>query len=267
MPLICVCSPKGGVGKTMVAANLAYALARSGNKVIAIDFDVQNSLRLHFGMPISDGRGYVADAIELSDWSQFILKAGANTFLLPYGEVNETQRITFEHYLLNDPLFLQRGLKNIISHPELIVIADLPPGPTAVLKAMQPLADLHIVVMLADCASVSLLPHVQDHRFLGMPLNSKKGEYYVINQSDIRRTLNRDVTQFMEQRLHNQLLGIIHRDESVSEANASQRSVIDFSPLSAAAFDIEQVSKKVTNILNITIGHHAQATTSIQGFD
>jgi hypothetical protein len=48
MPLICVCSPKGGVGKTTLTANLAYALARSGSKVLALDFDVQNALRLHF---------------------------------------------------------------------------------------------------------------------------------------------------------------------------------------------------------------------------
>jgi MinD-like ATPase involved in chromosome partitioning or flagellar assembly len=33
MPLICVCSPKGGVGKTTLAANLAYSLARTGSKV------------------------------------------------------------------------------------------------------------------------------------------------------------------------------------------------------------------------------------------
>ena len=40
MPLICVCSPKGGVGKTTLAANLAWALARAGSKVLALDFDV-----------------------------------------------------------------------------------------------------------------------------------------------------------------------------------------------------------------------------------
>lgn len=48
MPLICVCSPKGGVGKTTLAANLAYSLARTGSKVLALDFDVQNALRLYF---------------------------------------------------------------------------------------------------------------------------------------------------------------------------------------------------------------------------
>ena len=72
MPLICVCSPKGGVGKTTLTANLAYALARSGSKVLALDFDVQNALRLHFGVPLSDERGYVAKSAESSDWSQFV---------------------------------------------------------------------------------------------------------------------------------------------------------------------------------------------------
>ena len=65
MPLICVCSPKGGVGKTTLAANLAYSLARTGSKVLALDFDVQNALRLHFGVPLNDERGYVAKALEL----------------------------------------------------------------------------------------------------------------------------------------------------------------------------------------------------------
>ena len=91
MPLICVCSPKGGVGKTTLAANLAYSLARTGSKVLALDFDVQNALRLHFGVPLNDERGYVAKALEMHDWSQCVLSAGSNIFVLPYGEVSEAQ--------------------------------------------------------------------------------------------------------------------------------------------------------------------------------
>ena len=96
MPLICVCSPKGGVGKTTLAANLAYSLARTGSKVLALDFDVQNALRLHFGVPLNDERGYVAKALELHDWSQCVLSAGSNIFVLPYGEVSEAQRQAFD---------------------------------------------------------------------------------------------------------------------------------------------------------------------------
>ena len=80
MPLTCVCSPKSSVGKTTLAANLSYSLARAGSKVLALDFDAQNALRLHFSVPLSDGRGYVAKSLELHDWSQCVLSAGGNIF-------------------------------------------------------------------------------------------------------------------------------------------------------------------------------------------
>lgn len=265
MPLVCIGSPKGGVGKTTIAANLAYALARSGHKVLVIDFDVQNALRLHFGVPLSDTRGYVAESSHCADWGQFILKAAANIFVLPYGEVTEAQRVTFEQQLVDDPYFLPRGLNSILNYPGLVVIADLPPGPSASLKAMRTLADMNITVMLADSASLSLLPQMENHKFLGTPLNNRKGEFYVVNQSDMRRPLSRDVTQFFEQRLKEKLLGVIHRDECVPEANASQRSIIDFNHASAAAFDIELVSKKVAEILGINVGDGALHATPQHG--
>lgn len=213
MPLVCVCSPKGGVGKTTVVANLAWTLASSGLKVLAVDFDVQNALRLHFGVPMSDGRGYVAQATSASDWGQFILKAHSNLFVLPYGETTQEQRTAFEQAIGSDEYFIRRGLNSVLGYPDMVVIADFPPGPAPALQATRELADMHIVVMLADTASLSLLPQMENHQFLGSPLNSKEREYYIVNQSDMRRSLSRDVTLFLEQRLGDKLLGSIHRDE------------------------------------------------------
>lgn len=59
---------------------------------------------------------------------------------------------------------------------------------------------------------------------------------------------------------------MIHRDECVPEANASQRSIIEFSPVSAAAFDIELISKKVSAIVGVKVGDsefYAMPNTSI----
>lgn len=254
MPLVCVCSPKGGVGKTTMAANLAYSLARGGSKVLAIDFDVQNALRLHFGVPLSDGRGYVAKSAESPDWSQSILTTGGNIFVLPYGDVTEEQRVEFEANLSHDPNFLARGLHTVLNYPGLVIVADFPPGPGPALKAMTDLADLHLVVMLADTASLSLLPQIENDKMIGGALNHRSGHYFVLNQSDSRRNISRDVTAFMQQRLGDRLLGVVNRDESVAEANASQQSVFDFSPVSAAAFDIEIVGKRIAALLNITVG-------------
>ena len=57
MSLMCFCSPKGGVGKTSLSANVAGVLARIGLRTLLVDLDVQNSLRLHLGVPLSDDRG------------------------------------------------------------------------------------------------------------------------------------------------------------------------------------------------------------------
>lgn len=263
MPLVCVCSPKGGVGKTTMAANLAHALARGGSKVLAIDFDVQNALRLHFGVPLADSRGFVAKSAESSDWSQSILTTGGNIFVLPYGEVTEQQRIEFEENL-KDPHFLARGLHTVLNYPGLVIIADFPPGPGPALKAMADLADMHLVIMLADTASLSLLPQIENDKMIGGALNHRGGHYFILNQSDNRRNISRDVTAFMQQRLGDKLMGVVNRDESVAEANASQQSIFDFSPVSAAAFDIELVAKRLAALLNIKVGDgemHAPLTS------
>ncbi len=71
---------------------------------------------------------------------------------------------------------------------------------------------------------MSTLAHVEKQRLTGAALNHKHGHYFVINQSDSRRQVSRDVTSLMEEKLGERLLGVIHRDESVVEANASQKS-------------------------------------------
>lgn len=222
--------------------------------MLAIDFDVQNALRLHFGVPLSDGRGYVAKSAEASDWSQSILTTGGNIFVLPYGDVSEDQRMEFENNLAHDPNFLVRGLNTVLNYPGLVIIADFPPGPGPALKAMAALADMHLVVMLADTASLSLLPQVENEKMIGGALNHRGGHYFVLNQSDSRRHISRDVTAFMQQRLGDKLVGVVNRDESVAEANASQQSIFDFSPVSAAAFDIELIAKRLSALLDIKVG-------------
>lgn len=47
--VVAILNQKGGVGKTTMSFHLAHALARSGHRVLAIDFDPQANLSLLFG--------------------------------------------------------------------------------------------------------------------------------------------------------------------------------------------------------------------------
>jgi chromosome partitioning protein len=60
---LAVCSSKGGVGKTAMAANLAVALARRG-RVLAVDVDPQDSLGRAFGVVAKSGDDSLAALLE-----------------------------------------------------------------------------------------------------------------------------------------------------------------------------------------------------------
>lgn len=173
---------------------------------------------------------------------------------MPYGEASEEQSQLFTQALTHDRQLLTRGLNTLLNYPGLVIIADFPPGPSPVLKALSPLADLHLVVLQADTASISMLPYIENHRLTGDVLNQKAGHYFILNQTDNRRQVSRDVASFVKQRLGDKLLGMVHRDESAVEANALQQSIFDFNPVSAAAFDIELIAKKLVGTLGIQVG-------------
>lgn len=246
MNLLCLASPKGGVGKTTLTSNLAFALQRLGRQVVVIDFDVQNALRLHFGMALEDGRGYVAEALEVEDWQRFVFDTPSGIGLLPYGTVTSAQRERFELALQQTPEFLARRLGAVLRRPNVITLVDLPPGPSPALSSMAKLGATFIAVLMADSASLSMLPNLENGSFFGP---HAREHFYVINQVDMRRRLNRDVTEFLQSRIGSPLLGMVHRDEAVAEANAAQMSLFDYAPGAAAVYDLDSIARNVSRLL------------------
>ncbi len=79
------------------------------------------------------------------------------------------------------------------------------------------------------------------------------GYYIILNQIDNRIKLNREVQSFAIKNFKDNLLGMIHRDTSVTEAAGQQISVYDYNKNSAAAFDIEVIARKVASILGFDV--------------
>ncbi len=250
MPVISVCSPKGGVGKTTVVANLAYAFSRSGSKVVVVDFDPQNALRLYFGLSLNDERGIVT--LPNKDWISSCISVDKNLYMLPFGKSDKDQRAVFDEALKQDNYF-KNVQSSLFDNPDVLVIADFAPGYTQALDSIASVSNLQVVPLLADAASVSLFSQLLSGGLMDGLVGGGLGYYIVLNQIDNRIKLNREVQNFALQNFKDNLLGMIHKDTNVTEAAGQQISVYDYNKNSAAAFDIEVIAKKVAQILGFDV--------------
>jgi cellulose synthase operon protein YhjQ len=242
MPLLCLASPKGGVGKTTLAANLAWELARLGARVVALDLDPQNALRLHFGVSLHDGGGLMPVLRRREAWRSALRRTGSGVWLMPYGQADMAGALA-------DAAMLAQGaltpvLRDVMADPATILVVDTPPGPSAALGAVLPQTAMLVTVLLADATSVSLIPAVEQGRAYGADASPRR-HGFVLNQVNPLSRLSRATTEAAGRHLGAQLLGMISRDESVAEAIASQQSVAGFAPCSRAAQDLAQVADAI----------------------
>lgn len=232
MPIIAMSSPKGGVGKTTLSAHVAAILASRGHRVLAIDLDPQNALRLHFGLSIKNEAGFMAEVArnQGSGWSRMLEQTPSGVRLLAHGAMDPFQVLSFTQKLLARPAMLADPVKEMASDPGLVVVVDCPPGPNAALSAIFPMVDLIVVVLLSDAGSAAVLPQVASGRFIGRGTMAAKAAArvgVVMNQVDLDQPLSAAVLDAAERSLGPQLLGAVCYDHALAEALANKRLLLD----------------------------------------
>ncbi len=247
MPLICFASPKGGVGKTTLAANVAGQIARTGARVVALDLDPQNALRLHFGIPLSDTGGFTGWLTQQPDWRGCLRPTGSGVHVLPFGAVDMSGAMQLAAAVGHDPGLLARPAQQILSEPGNYLVVDTPPGPSPWLAALLPLTNLLVTVLLVDAISVSLIPAVESGATYG-PANGASApaaQGYVLNQLDPRTRLGGPIADAAGRHLGQRLLGTVYADEHVAEAVAAQKLLADYMPAAKATQDIAAIARAI----------------------
>ncbi len=255
MPLITFVSPKGGVGKTTLAAHIAALLAQRGHRVLGLDFDPQNALRLQFGLSIRNEDGYLANITHHAAWRQCVVDTAAGVRLLPHGTVDPLTMLENSQALLVDPELLAGPVREMLTDPDLVVVVDSPPGITPAINAVVPMIDLMVVVLLADAASAAQIPSIVSNHWLGRSrLASRAGEKTVVvmNQVDLDAPLARAVFDGATESLGRRLIGAVCRDEAVAEALGDKRMLVNPQD-GAAAEDLSAVADAIATRLRLQL--------------
>lgn len=254
MSLICFASPKGGVGKTTLAANVAAELARGGLRVIALDVDPQNTLRLHYGVPLEDCAGFTHLLAGNPSWRRCLRETPAGVSLLPYGSSGADDAIQLAAEVAGMPGLLLHPVDEILSRPDICLVVDTPPGPSSLLSALLPRINLLVTVLLVDATSVSLIPTVERGAYgTGQADDAGPDVAFVLNQFDPRTRLGGVIADGAARHLGERLLGIVYRDEFVAEASAAQKILANYAPASKANHDIAAVSRAILTRLRMPL--------------
>ena len=252
MPLIAFASPKGGVGKTTVAAHVAAHLARRGHKVIALDLDPQNALRFHLGIPLHEERCFLSRLHIRPAWRDAVVEAEAGVRVLPYGPVDPLRALEISQTLTTEPQLIAEPVREMLAVPDLIVVLDSPPGPNAALTALTPWLDLMVILLLADAGSAAIIPQIANNRFLGrgtLATRSADRAVLVLNQVEDAEPLSDAVFDMARGALGTRLIGAICRDQELAEALADKRMLLQGEP--GAGEDLHLLAEAIAKRLKL----------------
>ncbi len=244
MVVLSVVSAKGGVGKTTLAASLGLALSRT-RKVLAVDLDPQNALRLHLGVDANEIDGAGRATLQERPWQTSVFQGAGGPWVLPYGNLNETDRDALEVHLSAHPDWLSAGLRGLPAGLADLVVVDTPPGPSLYQQQALRVANFVLVVIHADPASYATLPAMEtilDRYCVGR--EHFHGAAYLLNNVNAGSTLSRDVVRAVRSALSDRVVPhVVHQDEAVREALAFDQSVLQYAPHGEASRDIQQVGQ------------------------
>jgi flagellar biosynthesis protein FlhG len=242
-----VTSGKGGVGKTFMAANVAAALARRGERVLVLDADLGLAnldvvLNLHPKLTLHDvftGKAELSDAILPAPGGFSVLLAGSG--LVEYSrltaEVREQllaviQKVTprFDRILLDTGA----GISDVVLYAvsladEVMVVAT--PEPTSLTDAY---------------ATIKVLATQQQRKVIKLVVNQvgRLGEGRVI-RGQLQQVVDRYVTNGTDTPLKIELLGEVPTDPAVREAVQRRQLLLESIPGCPAATAVTGIAEKL----------------------
>ncbi|NOZ58422.1 MAG: P-loop NTPase [Euryarchaeota archaeon] len=235
MVRVCIASGKGGVGKSVICANLGVVLSERGYRVSLVDADIEGpTLGLLFGYEHTQPtlHDYLSGNASAGD----VVKSLSPTLSAVFGSVQLNA-------LLKE-LELERlsELTSMLEQSSDLVLVDSPPGLEEDTKAAVRASEEVLVVLNPDIPSVAgalkvrILARREGRHILGVVANRTGGEYDIPPEE-------------LEAILEEEVLGTVRDDPLVRSSLVEGIPVVSAHPESPAAVDIRRLADRLVEKL------------------
>lgn len=230
--IILIVSGKGGVGKTTLAANLAYALAELGEDVIAVDANLTTpNLGLHTGMHLTPhtlhdvlrGDAELGQAVYTHSYGFRIIPASMSMNDLTGTDPSKLSNITMsllgkaDYVIMDSAAGLGRETLSAIAAAEEIIIIVNPTIPSVV-----------------DALKAAELARKLGKRIIGIVVNRRgKSKHELPNEK-------------IESMIEAPIIAEVPEDEAVARSIAAKQPVLEYDTHSPAAVEIRRLAHKLT---------------------
>jgi cellulose synthase operon protein YhjQ len=249
MKHIVILSPKGGTGKTTIAANLGRLLAER-YRVMMVDADPQNSLGLLFGMPVGEAQGLAVTEFGHQGLVSMLRAQKAEVPYVPFGRPSAAALSQIESQARLDPSWLEKRLRELCPGGYDVAIIDTPAGRSVFTSQALAIATTSLVVLEACALSYSTLPDIEGLLEDAQKRSTFRGSSFVLNRLDARRALSRDVRAALVQSVGEQFIDVaLVDDEHVREATANRTTCVAMSPHSQFASAMRQLANHAIEVL------------------
>jgi len=218
----------------MLTAALGLVMARLGRQVFAIDLDPANALGMALGAGPGPAHGIGSGMIRGDDWAASALSTPEGLGYLPFGRLNMEERIRLDVRLTAEPDWLAREIGRMALPDDAIMLLDTPRRPSVLADAAGRAATRVVNV---------LTPSPQSYAGLGQPMPAVPC-IHVLNGFDATSALHVDLRAIYVETLGRHFAPyVVHRDETVAEALAADRPVLDYLAASQAVRDLNALAR------------------------
>jgi chromosome partitioning protein len=244
MRVIAIMNQKGGVGKTTTTLNLAHALSRSGQVVVAIDMDPQAHLTAGFGLLARPQTG-IGDVLIDADVSikDTLLEARENLFVIPAGD----RLGDLEHLQVGGAkrgFLLQEVIKKQLKRVDFILI-DCPPS-SGILGINSLLAAKEVLIPVSGdffaLQGLSRLMNIFSH--IESSLKQKADKWVVLTRFQERRRLAKEVKEKVMEHFPNRVLQTAIRETvALAESPGFGQTIFEYQASGNGAEDYQLLAE------------------------